>query len=138
MLLGWILRGGKRDPTLNAASSIQVNVGPGESTPVGTTLETAAFVIAFNSAFQAADVDVLMDLLHPTVIDLYGADACRAHLETVIETPTHIEIVEVIGVDTWDWVIDGLTTPIVNTHTVRINFTAEDQTTQNDVHIAQR
>jgi len=138
------------DPALNAASSLEIDVGPGESTPVGTvdtedtediediedTEDTEAFVNVYNTAFEAGDVNALLESLHPEVIDLYGTEACRAYLESVIETPIHLEILEVSEVASWQWEIDGHSTHIENAYTVEVNFTVQGQTTQMEVHFA--
>jgi hypothetical protein len=44
----------------------------------------AEFVIEFNQATADDDVDWLYDHLAPSVIDVYGEAACRAHVERVI------------------------------------------------------
>lgn len=42
------------------------------------------FVVEFNQATADTDVDWLYDRLAPSVIDVYGEAACRAHVENVI------------------------------------------------------
>jgi hypothetical protein len=42
------------------------------------------FVIEFNQATANGDVEWLYDHLAPSVIDVFGEDACRAHVERVI------------------------------------------------------
>lgn len=44
----------------------------------------AEFVTEFNQATTDDDVDWLVDHLAPSVIEVYGGAACRAHVERVI------------------------------------------------------
>jgi hypothetical protein len=44
----------------------------------------AEFITEFNQATADGDVDWLYDHLAPSVIDVYGQAACRAHVESAI------------------------------------------------------
>ncbi len=43
-----------------------------------------AFVVAFNRATASGDTDWLYDHLAPAVIEAYGEDVCRSHVDDVI------------------------------------------------------
>jgi hypothetical protein len=90
------------------------------STPVGEGVDFQGFYNVFNRAFEDQDSAVLIDLLHPAVIDLYGVDACQAYLGTVLETLIEVQVVDVSDFSVWNWAIDGLSTPVDDVYTLRL------------------
>ncbi|MBW8009620.1 MAG: hypothetical protein FVQ83_00065 [Chloroflexi bacterium] len=132
-------------PDMNVATSLEVDVGAGESIPVGpeSTLVVQAsydildFVERFNAAFAAGDVAALIELLHPAVIERYGADACEAYIPGVIENTIQVEVLRVSGFGLWDWELDEVSTSLDNIYTVLVNFTVQGQTTEQVVHYGQ-
>jgi len=105
---------------------------PTPPTTDGNLAKAEAFAQAFNDAFQSGDTEALFELLHPAVIDLYGAEACQAYFASVIENPIQIEVLEILEVGTWDWVIDERSTLIVFTFKV----TVQGKTSQHEIHLS--
>jgi hypothetical protein len=122
-------------PMLNAASSVEVNVGPEVETFEGLQ-DVPSFVAALNSAFATGDVGALLQGLHPAVIDLYGTEACMTYLWSIIENPIALEVLEVTALESWLWERDGVSTDILNAFAVGVNRTVQEQTDQIMVHFA--
>jgi hypothetical protein len=108
------------------------------STPVGEGVDFQGFYNVFNRAFEDQDSAVLIDLLHPAVIDLYGVDACQAYLGTVLETLIEVQVVDVSDFSVWNWAIDGLSTPVDDVYTLDINVIAQGQVTPRESHVGLR
>lgn len=138
-------------PDRNVIDSLEIEVGPGESTPVGVEAEfeseaetpgeveeVEAFIESYNAAFQAGDVDALFSSLHPAVLDRYGAEACQAYLERVVAEPVQLELLEATELESWIWELDGRSTMIEDAFAVQVDFTAQGQTNQQEIHLAQR
>jgi hypothetical protein len=94
-----------------------------------------SFIQTFNTAFQNGDFETLFTLLHPAVINLYGADACRTYLKGVIENKVHLDLVKVSEEGTWIWEIDGRSIPLDSIYKVKVDFTVQDQKSQPDFHL---
>ena len=94
------------------------------------------FYSGWNSAFEAQDVTTLLELLHPAVIDLYGFDACRSYLESVIVNPTQVEVLDVKDAGTWMWEIDGLQVSVENAFGVDVAISSGGQTFTREAHLA--
>ena len=125
------------NPEWNAASSITVKVAGGESTPVFGFDRMQAFYEDFNNAFKTKDVDFLYNHLHPAVIDLYGTDVCRSYLESIIDSTIEVGVDNLSDFSSWDWEIDGQTTPIENAYTLLITFKLPDGSfNQQETHLA--
>jgi len=110
-------------------AEIPASLSPGVIDAIG------AFVNVFNSAFQDGDSESLYQLLNPAVIDLYGEEACRVYMEEIVQIPTSIEYLDATKVGAWDWERDGVTIPVEHTYSVFVNFTAQDQTIQQELHL---
>lgn len=138
-------------PDMNAIDSLEVDVGPGESTPVGVEAEfeeeaetptegpdVGAFLEAFNADFASGDVQALFESLHPAVIERYGAESCQAFLEQVIEAPAQLELLQVEALDSWNWERDERSTTIPDAYAVQVRITVQGETSQQEVHFALR
>jgi hypothetical protein len=101
----------------------------------GRTL-VEAFFDRFNANFSAQSSEGLFYLLHPAVIDLYGAEACQAYLAEVVQNVIQVEVLSSTGPEVWQWEIDERTTAIENAFTVLANVIVGDSTNQRDLHIA--
>ena len=117
-----------------AGESGEAEEPPATGSP-GVTDAIDAFIQAFNGAFQDGDSDPLYQLLNPAVIDLYGEEACRAHLGEIIQTPTSLEYLDSTRVGVWDWELDGVITPVDFAYAVQLNYTSQGQTTKQEVHL---
>jgi hypothetical protein len=139
------------DPERNAIDSLEVEVGPGESTPVGVeadfdtevealseAADVEAFIEAYNAAYRSGNVQTLFDNLHPAVLERYGAEACRTYLEQVIEEPVELELLQAEPLESWNWERDDRSTVVPNALAVLVNFTAQGQSEQREVHFALR
>jgi hypothetical protein len=92
----------------------------------------------YNDAFASSDVESVVDLLHPVVVDLYGPAACSSYIQEVIVNPVQIEIVDAIEVGDWTWEIDERSIPVENAFEVDVNFTVQGETTRQVIHLALR
>jgi len=97
--------------------------------------ELQEFFNIYNARFQAADVDSLLTLLHPEVLDLYGFDACQEYLSTVVDKPIEIKVIQVVSYEPWTWNIDGHTSLIEDAYSIQVEVTAEGQTVQQTMHL---
>lgn len=111
------------------AEEITGSLAPGVVDAIG------AFITVFNSAFQDGDSGPLYQLLNPAVIELYGEEACRAYLEGIVEIPTTLEYLDATKVGVWDWERDGIITPVDFAYAVQVNYTSQDQTLQQEIHL---
>lgn len=109
-----------------------------EATPVPETVDAQGFYDDFNRAFWEQDTSALIDLLHPSVIDLYGREACQAYLQTVVETIIDVEFIGVVEFGKWVWEIDGLTIPVDDVYTLNINVVAQGQVNERESHVGLR
>ena len=109
-----------------------------EATPVPETVDVQGFYDDFNRAFWGQDPSALIDLLHPSVIDLYGPEACQAYLQSVVETIIDVEFVGVVEFGIWVWEIDGLTIPVDDVYTLNINVIAQGQVNERESHVGLR
>jgi hypothetical protein len=94
-----------------------------------------SFVSVFNAAFQDKNVEHLYQLLHPEVIGIYGEESCRAYLEGIVEIPTSLEYLDATKVGQWEWDRDGTTLSVDHAYAVQMNFSATDQTTEQEMHL---
>jgi hypothetical protein len=69
------------------------------------------------------------------VIELYGEDACRTYLGTIVETPTTLEYLDASRVGAWNFERDGAVVPVNFAYAVQANFTADNQTAQQELHL---
>jgi len=106
-----------------------VTLDPGAVDAIGS------FVTVFNAAFQDKNVDHLYQLLHPEVIDLYGEESCRAYLAGIVETPTSLEYIDAYYVGGWNFERDGTVIPVDFAYAVFANFTSNEQTIQQELHL---
>ena len=103
--------------------------------PPGAAEMIQSFVDVFNAAFTEGNVDHLYQLLHPGVVELYGEEACRAYLGTIVETPTTLEYLDATRVGTWNFERDGAVIPVDFAYAIQANFTADNQTAQQELHL---
>ena len=80
--------------------------------------ETAEeFFDAWIAAFNGGDTDFLLARLNAATIDIWGADGCRAYLESVAGTAGEISLREVGATVEWEYrdgvVIEGATEIVV-------------------------
>jgi len=97
--------------------------------------ELQEFFYVYNARFQAVDVDGLLALLHPAVLDLYGQDACQDYLSSVIDNTIQIEVLQLQALEPWTWEIDGHSTLIEDAYSIQAGVTAGGQTIQQSMHL---
>jgi hypothetical protein len=132
-------------PEMNVTDSVEVVVTGGASVPVVSgeiplpelSYNIKSFISAFNTAFADADVEALMALLNPAVVERYGENACLTYLQSVVENTIEVEVVEVLSFGWWTWELDDLETEFDNVYTVLVNATAQGQTVEQEIHYAQ-
>ena len=109
---------------------------PGEPQPAATeTVEQ--FLGELTTSLSVGDASFALDRLAPVVIDVYGADACAAVLQTRIGPQFEIALIEEKGVGPWDWVLpSGDSYPVADAYTVTVDLTTNDGVTQRiDSHL---
>ena len=125
---------GQRLSDQDAGDTPAAETGPAGLAPgVADTIQS--FVDVFNAAFADGNTEHLYQLLHPTVIDMYGEEACRVYLGTIVETPTTLEYLDATRIGAWDFERDGAVIPADFAYAVQANFTADEQTTQQELHL---
>lgn len=97
-------------PTTTAAPSGEARVG--------------AFLERFNAAADARDAGTAFDLLHPAVLDRYGADQCRSYLESTFGTARDFVARSVAGPKDVVYTSDGMSTTIENGFEVAVDLDA--------------
>jgi hypothetical protein len=125
---------GQRIPDDEAGDTPTAAAGPPALVP-GAADAIQSFVSVFNAAFLDGNTEHLYQLLHPSVVELYGEEACRAYMDTIIETPTMLEYLDAIKVGHWDWERDEKVISVDHAYAVQLNFTANDQTAQQELHL---
>lgn len=109
-----------------------------EATPAPGEQDLQTFYAAFNAQFETQNASGLFDLLHPAVIELYGAEACQAYLASVVESPIGVEVTKVIEFGPWDWEIDGQTNPIDDVYKIGITILTQDGPVDSESHVGLR
>jgi hypothetical protein len=126
------------DPALNITNTFIVPVGSAE-TQLRPASRLEAFYAEFNAAMTAGDADTLFSLLHPAVLDRYGAAACQARLEEIVQSPVLVEVLELLDFGVWDYMRDERTTAIENTYGIGVQLTLADGSTSTPIaHLALR
>lgn len=111
------------EPT-TTTSSTTTTVAPTTTTTTAPTTTTTtidagplieSFVNTFTGAIQRQDTELLVDTLHPAVINLFGEDTCRAFIsEEILQLQQYRLIGEVEGPTTQvvaDLTVDMYTAP---------------------------
>jgi hypothetical protein len=132
------------EPIVYQVSGTKVDELPEETTgeeappalPAGVEDAIDTFVQTFNTAFQEGDAYTLYQLLHPAVFELYGEDACRTYLEGAIASTIQLEVKEMTQVGSWDWEIDGHSTPVDFIYQVEVEVTYLDTPTTQEFHLS--
>ena len=102
-------------------------------TAVGRAAITELFD-ALGVAHATGDAGALFDRLDAATIDRYGADQCRAYLESTVgslEDP----VVQSAVAQAWDYPTDGATTAVPDAWTATIDVTLNGQRQTLDTHV---
>jgi len=106
-----------------------------DATPSQDIESATSFYSDFNTAFAFGDVDSLVGLLHPAVIDLYGVEACQIYLTGIVPNPIHVTVEDVIGFGVWNWQIDNQATMVDDVFTVAIAIAVQDEINFGQSHL---
>ncbi len=79
-------------------------------------------------------VDFLVSRLNEKTIAIYGEDQCRTTLAGVLDPQAELEIREIGPIAPWDYVIDGITTPIPDALPVEVQRLAGGETIIQELH----
>ena len=96
------------------------------------------FFDLFNAAQGAVDSARMLEMLHPAVLELYGAEACSDYLASIVNPAVTIEVLSAVEIGVWDWTRDGQTLPIADTTSVQVNIHNRDAVSQSELHLAVR
>jgi hypothetical protein len=111
-------------------------IPPPESTPEPYVENINAFFDGFSEAIVTHDVAALLDSLHPSVIDLYGASACEQYLDAAADPTFEIEVFNIGPLAPWTWEVDNISTPIDGAYPVDAKMTQKGQSQDASLHIA--
>src|SRR5262245_53230179 len=106
---------GSTAPTASSAT--------GATEPTGSTaqIETPeAFLSSFAEAIRQGDARFLFDRLHPVVVDLYGAQACRAAVRAFVDPTTDLVFVSTSEPGPYLFEADGTSTEVQDVLTVEV------------------
>ena len=123
--------------TSTTTTSLAISTTTTSSIASSTTQppETAEeFLALFNAAFESGDVAFLSARINQATLDIYGAEQCDMYLDVVIQTFPPLKFRELGGVGLWNYVIDGITTPIEEAAAVEVSRIVEGQTIIQEVH----
>lgn len=98
--------------TTTPAPASTTTPAPASTTTTLPREDPAGFVADLAAALAAGDTAYLEARLHPAVVSLYGADACRATLSGASAPDRELTVAAVGEPGRWEWVIDGRTTPV--------------------------
>jgi len=80
--------------------------------------------------------DALFDALHPAVLQVYGADACRAYLGTLSDSTFAIEAGSISGPLDWTWQTDGKAVAVTDAYAISGMVTSAGKTSASTFHVA--
>ncbi len=123
------------DPTQNQVDSVVVGRNP-QALPDRGVVVVNSFLEPYEAAMQSADTETLLDLLHPSVTEMYGTEQCQAYLETVTDPGFAIELVSVSRPASWVWERDGQSIQIPNAYTAKVNLTSRETTSAVEIHFS--
>lgn len=131
------------EPRPSTSSTGESTTAPSESRPPSASASPIVespeeFVAAFTTAIQTNDVSFLLGRLHPRVLELYGQEACAAYVPSVINPDFELTIRESSGPETWEWVIDDVTSEIADSYAVEVSRMEGGQTLIQEIHVARR
>jgi len=104
--------------------------------PEDSAVAIQAFLNEYNQFFRDQNPEALLGLLHPAVINLYGAETCQNYLNTIVSNPIELELVAVSESYLWIWEIDGRSTEIDNAYTLQVILSTADQDSEQEIHLA--
>lgn len=88
--------------------------------PEDASVEARSFFANWQQANRAGDIDLLLALLHPLVIERYGAEQCRGYLPTVTDEQVIIEVREATLDPNRRYETDGQTATPADAYAVQI------------------
>jgi hypothetical protein len=100
--------------------------------------ETAEeFFELFAQAIRTGDEAVLLDRLHPVVLDLYGRRQCRAAAASIPQDPSfEARVRDVTGPEPYEYAPDGESITVKDAFTVALTFSTDEGTSRQDGHLA--
>lgn len=136
---------GSAPPTVTPAeapSQPEASSPTPEATPEPSAADAVAeedvvdFYARLTSGLQTADVPTLFDLLHPAVLDRYGAEQCRDYLADAGDESISIEVLGMDAPAPWTWELDGVSTEIAPAIAVTIRLSVGDASVEQEAHLA--
>lgn len=98
--------------------------------------DASTLVANLVAATRDGRADVLVDTLHPAVIDRYGLDTCRTYLATAGVFPLDLVVRETSTAASWDWQTDGVVTRIHDVALVEVSRVVGGETVLQELHVA--
>ena len=98
----------------------------------------AGFFDLYNAAQGAGDSGRMFEMLHPAVLELYGAAACTDYLASIVNPEVSIEVLSAADIGEWMWERDGQTLSIADALSVQANINNGGDVSQSELHLATR
>jgi hypothetical protein len=143
-ILGLAFGWGKSSPSTTAPQSVAT---PASSSPTPTQAPTvstptpamaAAFVTLLGSGIHRGDTEFLVANLDPAVVNLYGEQACRAHLAQFHDQTFSFAVRQVGPLQRWTWAVDGRSVGIPQAFAVTAVESTGGRHRATTVHVAAR
>ena len=96
------------------------------------------FFDLFNAAQGAGDSARMFEMLHPTVLELYGEAACIDYLASIVNTEVSIEVLNAVEIGQWVFERDGQTLSVADALSVQANLHNGGDVSQTELHLALR
>jgi hypothetical protein len=106
------------------------------ASPVASTDGAAELVAHLVAATRDGRADVLLDRLHPAVIERYGVDACRSYLSAAGVFPLDLTAREATAASRWTWETDGVRADVTDVVLVEVSRVINGETVLQELHLA--
>lgn len=129
----------------DSASEPQVSELPTSESPASSPTQedppsaeeiVRAFVRDLSTAIKGGDDPrFLFESLHPAVIDLYGAPACRRSMRDFGDPTFRMTVRTVSALKPWDWAVDNRSIPIDDVYTVAVTRVSNGERSNVPIHL---
>ncbi len=100
--------------------------------------QLAEFQENYNAAITSGDVESVVGLLCPVVIDAFGSNQCSDYIQqSMVDPVRRIEIVEATAIGTWRWEMDGASIVVEGAIRARANLIDQNQTTEEELYFTE-
>ena len=122
-----------------AASGTATPTPTPSPTPLPTVdpvVAASEFYAALTFAIRTTEVDPMIALLHPAVLDRYGEAACRTWFAGLSDPGFDVVVHGIASIGAWEYVTDGVSTTVADAWFVDADITANGETARRELHVA--